>query len=147
MRADRKLVASAFVLSFALFASASAAAEENGEAEGNGDTESAEGERSGQPAAEVKAAEGIEDREPVGASDAFEDGERVFIWSRVENAADTEVRHVWERNGSEVVEMELEIGGPNWRTWTRSAVSAGEYTVRVVGENDRELGQVSFEVE
>ena len=151
MRANQKLVTAVFMLSFAALVSATAAAEENGDAENgdaeNGDAEAPETGAPGQSSAEVKAAAGVEEREPVEEAERFEDGDRVFAWSRIENAEEEDVHHVWERNGAEVAEISIDVGGPTWRTWTRSAVSEGEYTVRVVGENDRELGAVSFEVE
>lgn len=97
--------------------------------------------------ADVKAAAGVEDREPVEVSDRFDAGANVIVWSRIDNGNGTTVRHVWTRNGDQVWERAMDIGSNRWRTWSRSGVSAGEYTVEVVTEDGTILGQAAFTVE
>jgi hypothetical protein len=98
-------------------------------------------------AADVKAAKAVEDREPVDVSDTFDAGETVWIWSRVEGAKDTTVRHVWKRGDTELSSVPLKIGSNRWRTFTRRTVAAGQYTVEVVSEDDQVIGQVAFTVQ
>jgi hypothetical protein len=98
-------------------------------------------------AAKVKAAKAVEEREPSEVSETFAVGDTVFVWSRIDNGAGTTIRHVWKRDGNQVWERSMEIGSHSWRTWSRSGVSAGAYTVEVVGEDDTVLGQVAFTVE
>jgi hypothetical protein len=139
----------ALVLTGALASNAAAGDEEQPQAP---EAEEAEKEREkprqrASAAAEVKAATAVEEREPVDVSDTFEVGSQVFIWSRIDNAAGTTVRHIWKRNGNQIWERSMEIGSNRWRTWSRSGVSAGEYTVEVRAEDDTVLGEVAFNVE
>jgi hypothetical protein len=98
-------------------------------------------------AADVKAAKAIEDREPSEVSESFSAGDTVFVWSRIDNGNGTTIRHIWQRNGSQIWERSMEIGSDRWRTWSRSGVAAGQYVVEVRAEDDTVLGQVAFTVE
>ncbi len=147
----RNLLSAASALALtAAFATTAVAEDQDTEGGDDGDRAEAEEERPDrtvEASAEVQAAAGVEEREPVDVSDTFDDGDRVFIWSRIMGAADSEVRHVWERNGAEIADISLEIGSESWRTWTRSQVASGDYAVRVVAEDGEELGSVSFTVD
>lgn len=68
----------------------------------------------------------VENRELVGQSDRFTEGTRVWFWTRVQGGAlgDT-IDHVWLREGVEVMHISLEIGGPNWRTYSTQTLHAG----------------------
>jgi hypothetical protein len=96
---------------------------------------------------EAQATTKVEDRQPVEAGDSFEAGNTVFIWNRVKGAKDSTIRHIWKRNGNQIAEISLDIGSHNWRTWSRSGVSSGEYEVDVVAEDDQVLATVAFTVE
>jgi hypothetical protein len=98
------------------------------------------------PAAEVKAAKGVEKFEPVEAGDSFAAKDVVWAWSRVTGADGQTVKHVWKKDGKEEWSASLKIGSNDWRTYTRRTVSAGSYEVEVQAEDGTKLGSVSFTV-
>ena len=101
-----------------------------------------------QPAAEIKAAKGIEKREPVDAGTTFAAGDTVYAWTRVTDAAGTKVTHVWKRDGKEVWKASLRIGSKRWTTNSRRKMSKpGAWTVDVVAEDGTSLGSVAFTVQ
>lgn len=99
------------------------------------------------PAAEVKAAKGVESREPVDESTSFAAGEKVYIWSRITGAANTTVKHVWKKDGTEIWSASLPVKSVRWTTYSRRSVSAGQYEVEVQGEDGSVIGSVSFSVQ
>jgi methionine-rich copper-binding protein CopC len=98
-------------------------------------------------AAEVKAARGVEKKEPLDPGDTFAAGTKVWIWSRVTGAAGTTVKHVWKKDDKQIWQASLKIGGPRWTTSSRRQLKAGSYTVDVVGADGSTLGSVSFTVQ
>jgi hypothetical protein len=97
--------------------------------------------------AEVKAAKGVDKKEPVEPGDTFTAGTKVFVWSRVTGAAGTKVKHVWKKDDKQIWQATLRIGGPRWTTSSRRQLKAGSYTVDVVGADGTTLGTVSFTVQ
>ena len=97
--------------------------------------------------AEVKAARGVDKREPVEPGDTFAAGTKVWVWSRITGAAGTTVQHVWKKDDKPVWTAKLKVGGPKWTTSSRRQLKAGAYTVDVVGADGTTLGTVSFTVE
>jgi hypothetical protein len=97
--------------------------------------------------AEVKAAKNIVDREPVEEGTSFTAGEKVWIWSRVHNAKDTTITHVWKFNGDEIWTATLDVKSSRWTTYSRRTVRAGQYEVVVQGQDGAVLGSVSFSVQ
>ena len=103
---------------------------------------------SAQPAAEIKAAKGVEKREPVDEGSTFAVGDTVYAWTRVTDAAGTKVTHVWKRDGKEVWKASLRIGSKRWTTNSRRKMSKpGAWTVDVLAEDGTALGTVSFTVQ
>jgi hypothetical protein len=101
-----------------------------------------------QPAAEIKAAKGIEKREPVDEGTTFAAGDTVYAWTRVTDAAGTKVTHVWKRDGKEVWKASLRVGSKRWTTNSRrKMIKAGSWTVDVLAEDGSSLGTVSFTVQ
>jgi hypothetical protein len=98
-------------------------------------------------AAEVKAAKGVDKKEPVEPGDTFAAGTKIWIWSRVTGAAGTSVKHVWKKDDKQIWAATLKIGGPRWTTSSRRQLKAGSYTVDVVGADGASLGSVSFTVQ
>ena len=98
-------------------------------------------------AAEVKAAKGVDKKEPVEPGESFAAGTKVWIWSRVTGAAGTKVKHVWKKDDKQIWAASLKIGGPKWTTSSRRQLKAGSYTVDVVGADGTTLGSVSFTVQ
>jgi cytoskeleton protein RodZ len=78
---------------------------------------------------------GVADRQLVGRGERFPEGAPVWFWTRVLGGrpGDT-IRHVWIREGRVQGEIELNVGGPHWRTqsrWSMRAGSAGAWAVEV----------------
>jgi hypothetical protein len=97
-------------------------------------------------AADVKAGTGIAKREPVGESDAFTAGTKVWAWSSITGAKDQTVKHVWKKDGKVLWEKEISVTSGRYRTWTRRTVKAGSYTVEVQSADGEVLGSVTFTV-
>lgn len=98
-------------------------------------------------AAEVKAAKGVENKEPVEEGTSFAAGDKVWIWSRITGAAGTTVKHVWKKNGQEIWAATLPVKSTRWTTYSRRTVQAGQYVVEVQAEDGSVLGSVTFDVQ
>ena len=98
------------------------------------------------PVAEVKAAKGVENKQPVDEGTAFDAGTKVYVWSRITDADGQTVKHVWKRDGKEEWTANLKIKSAKWSTQSRRNVRAGEYTVEVLAEDGTKIGEVSFSV-
>lgn len=99
-----------------------------------------------EPAAEVKAAKGVEDREPVDEGAEFAPGDTVFAWTRVTGAQGTRVKQVWKRDDAVDWTATLPIRSNRWTTRSRRKVRAGSWVVEVVTEDGTKLAEVSFVV-
>ena len=66
----------------------------------------------------------VQEREPIDSGDSFPPGVgRLYCFTRVNGAAEpTHVTHVWFHDDKEVHRMELNVGGPSWRTWTYKTI-------------------------
>lgn len=94
----------------------------------------------------------VEDREPVGAAETFpSDVGQVYFYTVFEgDFPETEVEHVWLRDGEEVARVPLTVRGPRWRTWSSKRILAdwtGAWTAQVVGPDGAVLESVDFTVE
>ena len=99
------------------------------------------------PNAEVKAAKGLENREPVDEGTSFSAGSTVYVWSRINEEMGKKVKHVWKKDGAEIWTATFSIGSPSWRVNSRRpGITAGSYTVDVIAEDGSSLGSVSFTV-
>lgn len=98
-------------------------------------------------AAEVKAAKGVEKREPVEPGSTFTAGTKVWVWSRITGANGTTVKHVWKKDGKAVWTATLKVGSVKWTTSSRHQCKAGSWTVEVVGADGATLGSVDFTVQ
>lgn len=97
--------------------------------------------------ADVKAATGIENREPTGEATTFAPGTLIYVWSRVFEAKDQDVEHVWKRDGQEFRRAKFHIGSPRWSVNSRMQnAKKGAYVVEVV-MGEEKLGEASFTVE
>ena len=81
---------------------------------------------------------GVEERMPVGEADQFSpDIEKVYLWTKV--TADefpTTIRHVWLHEGQEIADVELQVNGSPWRTYSYKTMIpewTGTWEVKVVG--------------
>jgi hypothetical protein len=77
------------------------------------------------PAAEAQVGTAIENRMLIGASESFALGtQKLFCFSRVSNAAGSEIEHVWYKGDTEMGRVKLAINGSPWRT--HSSKNLGE---------------------
>lgn len=97
--------------------------------------------------AEVKAAKGVENREPVEEGSTFEAGTTVWCWSLIRNAEGA-VQHVWKKDGTAVWTANLKVRSKRWTTYSRRKLSKpGSYSVDVVGADGAVLGSVAFTIQ
>lgn len=101
----------------------------------------------GAAAAEIKAAKGVDKREPVDEGTSFAAGDTVWAWTRVTGANGTKVTHVWKKDGKQAWKATLRIGSNRWTTYSRRKVTAGAYSVEVVAADGTVLGTVEFTVQ
>ena len=93
-------------------------------------------------------AKNVVDRQPSG-SGPFVDGSNVWTWNRILKPGDQRrtIRHIYYREGTQVVAVPLAIKGASWRTWSRTAVhGAGSWRVDIVDEEGRVLKSLPFVV-
>lgn len=111
--------------------------------------------QAGQPAAaasaEAAVGTSVVDRALQGEATTFKaaDTEKLYCFSRVTGAADSDVEHVWYHNNQEVGRVKLHIGGSPWRTHSSKTLgdgAAGDWRCDVV-LGDKVLQSVSFKVE
>jgi len=92
---------------------------------------------------------GVVNRQLVGAGDRFSEGSQVAFWTRVlgGRAGDT-IRHVWIHAGRDVEAIELNVGGPHWRTHSRKTMfsgSVGSWAVEARDPEGRVLARQEFD--
>jgi len=90
----------------------------------------------------------VVDRELVDRATEFEPGTKVWFWNRVTGAARGDrIRHVWLHGGKEVLSLELELGGPVWRTWSNKTLhpgSEGDWAVEARSPDGAVLARQEF---
>lgn len=78
---------------------------------------------------------GVEERQLQGQGDSFAEGSKVWFWTRVVGGqAGDRVHHVWLKEGEEMLQVGLSIGGSHWRTYSHKTLhpgSVGSWTVEV----------------
>jgi hypothetical protein len=101
-------------------------------------------------AAEVSVGTSVADRALVGAAESFPKGtEKLFCFSRVSNAENSEVEHVWYKGEAEQARVKLKIGGSPWRTHSSKMLgpdASGDWRCDVV-QDGKVLKSVAFKVE
>jgi hypothetical protein len=92
---------------------------------------------------------GVADRELQEKASRFDEGAKVWFWTRVVGGgAGDRIRHVWMQDGEERLTVELTVGGPTWRTWSHKTLhrgSRGSWTVEVRDDSGRVLARETFE--
>ena len=110
--------------------------------------------QAGEPraAASADAAVGtaVAERTLTGAADSFKaDVGTLYCFSKVTNATDSDVEHVWYHNDAEVARIKLHVGGTPWRTHSSKKLGenpAGSWRCDVV-QDGNVIKSVSFKVE
>jgi cytoskeleton protein RodZ len=89
---------------------------------------------------------GVQQRDLVGESSAFETGTQVVFWNRVLGGeSGRSVRHVWSHEGSVTGTVELSIGAAHWRTYSKQTLRrSGEWTVEAQDEDGNVLARRTF---
>ena len=103
------------------------------------------------PHAELKTGTAVEKMEIVGETADFKvaSGTRIYVWAKVIGAADTTVTVVFTM-GDKTSKQELKVPRSPYRTHafrTFRKGDEGEWTVKVMGAQDFELGVATFKVD
>ena len=103
------------------------------------------------PHAELKTGTAVEKMEIVGETADFKiaAGTRIYVWAKVMGAADTTVTVVFTK-GDKTSKQELKVPRSPYRTnayRTFRKGDDGEWTVKVMGAQDAELGSATFKVD
>src|SRR5438046_6679951 len=74
---------------------------------------------------EAAVAKNVVDRVPQDTGSVFPvDVGQLVLWTKVSGAAGTALHHVWFHGDTQVGDVELQVGGSPWRTWSRKTVPA-----------------------
>ena len=103
------------------------------------------------PHAELKLGTAVEKLEIVGETAEFKvaAGTRIYVWAKVMGAADSTVTVVFTK-GEKSSKQELKVPRSPYRTHayrTFRKGDEGEWTVKVMGDQDAELGSATFKVD
>lgn len=73
--------------------------------------------------AEAAVARSVVDRQPQDTGTAFPaDVGQLICWTKVTGASGAAIHHVWFHGDTQVGDVELQVGGSPWRTWSRKTV-------------------------
>src|SRR5207248_11037259 len=74
---------------------------------------------------------------------------QVVCWTKVSGAGGTSLHHVWFHGDTQVGDVELQVGGSPWRTWSKKSVPAdwtGAWHVEVRDAAGAVLKRLDFTV-
>jgi hypothetical protein len=95
-------------------------------------------------------AKSVLDRQPQDTGTAFPaDVGQLVCWTKVSGAAGATLHHVWFHGDTQVGDVELQVGGSPWRTWSRKTVPAdwtGPWHVEVRDASGTALKRIDFTV-
>lgn len=93
----------------------------------------------------------IVDREPVQVNTFNQETDQLYFFSEIIGATDnTSLSHRWYHNDRLVLDVELTVNGPRWRTWSVKNLYGnhkGSWRVEIVDIQGRELGTASITLE
>jgi len=99
---------------------------------------------------EAVVARSILDRQPQDTGSVFTaDVGQLICWTKLEGAGGSSVHHVWFHADTQVGDVELQVGGSPWRTWSRKTVPAdwtGAWHVEVKDAAGTILTRIDFTV-
>jgi hypothetical protein len=100
--------------------------------------------------ADVQVGTAIENRMLVGAAESFALGtQKLFCFSRISNAAGSEVEHVWYKGDVEMGRVKLAVNGSPWRTHSSKNLgddASGEWRCEVMRDG-KTIQSARFKVE
>jgi hypothetical protein len=95
-------------------------------------------------------AKSVVDRQPQDTASAFPaDVAQLICWSKVTGAGGASIHHVWFHGDTQVGDVELQVGGSPWRTWSRKTVPAdwtGAWHVEIRDASGAVLKRIDFTV-
>ena len=94
---------------------------------------------------------GVEERQPVGESDAFADTVgTLYCYTEIRGMGDsTTVSHVWYQGENRRADVKLNVRGYRWRTWSTKAIQqdwTGDWRVDVVSADGKILKSKRFRI-
>ena len=99
---------------------------------------------------EAVVAKTVTDRVPQDTGTTFPaDVGQVACWTKVSGASGTTIHHVWFHGDTQVGDVELQVGGSPWRTWSRKTVPpdwTGAWHVEVRDQEGKVLKRLDFTV-
>ncbi|HUL50448.1 MAG TPA: DUF2914 domain-containing protein [Gemmatimonadales bacterium] len=99
---------------------------------------------------EAVVAKTVVDRVPQDTGTTFPaDVGQVVCWTKLSGASGTTVHHVWFHGDTQVGDVELQVGGSPWRTWSRKTVPpdwTGAWHVEVRDQAGKVLKRIDFTV-
>src|SRR5437868_9467510 len=100
--------------------------------------------------AEVSVGTAVADHAITGAAESFPKGTaKLVCLSKVTDAADSEIEHVWYKGDAEQARVKLKVGGSPWRTYSTKTLgtdASGDWRCDVV-QDGKVLQAVKFKVE
>jgi hypothetical protein len=100
--------------------------------------------------AEAVVAKSVVDRQPQDTGSAFApDVGQLVCWTKLTGGAGSAIHHVWFHGDTQVGDIELQVGGSPWRTWSRKTVPAewtGAWRVEVRDAAGTVLKRIDFTV-
>ena len=100
--------------------------------------------------AEAVVAKSVVDRQPQDTGTTFPvDVGQVVCWTKVSGAEGASIHHVWFHGDTQVGDVELQVGGSPWRTWSKKTVPAdwtGAWHVEVHDAAGTVLKRIDFTV-
>src|SRR5882724_9409037 len=99
---------------------------------------------------EAVVARSVLDRQPQDTGAVFPaDVAQLICWTKLEGAGGASIHHVWFHGDTQVGDVELQVGGSPWRTWSRKTVPAewtGAWHVEVKDAAGAVLKKIDFTV-
>jgi len=100
--------------------------------------------------AEAVVAKAVVDRQPQDSGSTFPaDVSQLVCWTKVSGATGASIHHVWFHGDTQVGDVELQVGGSPWRTWSKKAVPSdwtGAWHVEVRDAAGTVLKRIDFTV-
>ena len=100
--------------------------------------------------AEAVVAKAVVDRQPQDTGSVFPaDVGQVVCWTKVSGAGGASIHHVWFHGDTQVGDVELQVGGSPWRTWSKKSVPpdwTGAWHVEVRDAAGAILKRIDFTV-
>ena len=92
----------------------------------------------------------VVEQEPVGISDSYriDEVQKVYLFTEIAGAQGyTPIRHIWYYNDEKVLEVDLTISGPRWRSWSYKNVypdMKGKWHAEIVDADNNVLKSIQL---